>query len=295
MPKASSIIPDRNISILLKGTPGIGKTIAACSFAIFGDVYLAYFDKRQPVELIGFFKKIGREDLLDRIEFDSFNSSNPNEYLNKLIKLGREPGKYVATITDSVTSLTSAAVNWSLGFRDPGKGKKQKEDQFLIPDFDQYKTETSLVSQALDLCKLMPGYSIWVAHPLPKLDIAGSSSNMTITKSSTLVSYGQKVGSMIPASFTEVYHFGRQVNKRIVFTDAYGEDYAKTSFNLPQYFDITDRLFAEVWKPLMEEALRDKKEVPSVERVERTSQSDNMDSPQITFPSTKEGQTRWRV
>ena len=294
--RANLIVPDKNISILLKGTPGIGKTIAATSFCIFGDVYLAYFDKRTPVELVGFYKKIGRPELLERIEWDAFGSGNANEYLNRLIKLSREPGKYVAIITDSVTNLTSAAVNWSLSFRDPKKTKKS-DDQFLIPDFDQYKCETSLASQALDLCKLIPGYSIWVAHPLPKLEVSGSGSNMTVTRSSTLVSYGQKVGAMIPGSFTEVYHFGRQVEKRIVFTDMIGDDYAKTSFNLPQSFNITNRLFAEVWKGLMEIALEEKKEVLNEKEITQSSNQPLTSLSQLSqlTNQTKEGTTRWKV
>jgi len=258
-PKASSIIPDKNISILLKAPPGMGKTLAAASFALYGDVYIAYFDKRTPIELFTWFKRIGRSDLLEHIEYDVYNSSNANEYLNKLITFTRDC-RYTAVITDSVTSLTSACVNWSMGFRDNSHGGKKDKlsgGPAVIPDFDEYKVETSLVTQALDICKTLPVYNIWTAHPLPQMKVTGSGSSMNVTQSTSIVSYGNKVGAIIPGSFTEIYHLGRQMDKRIVWTDMVGDDYAKTAFNLPRNFDITDRLFAEVWKELVNKSLEE--------------------------------------
>lgn len=297
--RANQIIPDKNISMLLKAPFGYGKTCAACSFAIFGDVYLAYFDKRTPVELVGFFSKLGRKGLLDKIEVDSFSSGNAGQYLEKVMKLQKEPGRYTAIITDSVTNVTTSSMNWSLGFRPPENKKEAKERKLgelnLIPGFSDYKVETSLITQALDLMKMMPGYIIFTAHPLPKLEISGVGDSMVITKTSQIVSYGQKVGAMIPGSFNEIYQFGRQGGRRVVFTDLVGDDYAKTAFNLPQYFDITDRLFAEVWKEEMDKALSSGKEV-SNEVVERTADSDNILQPQVTTsPATKEGATKWKV
>lgn len=251
--KASDIQIDNNTSFLLKGPPGFGKTIAACSAAIFGPVYLAYFDKKAPIELLTFFKK-HRPDLLDNIEYDSYGSHNANEYLNKLIKFTTDC-RYVAVITDSVTSLTSAAVNWSLGFRDvkggPKRDKLNPNSMQVIPDFDEYKVEASLVTQALDICKTLPVINIWTAHPLPQMKVSGQGSSIqNVTMTQSLVSYGNKVGALIPGGFNEIYHFGRQMDKRIVWTDMVGDDYAKTSLALPKSFDITNKLFFEVWRDL---------------------------------------------
>jgi hypothetical protein len=257
MPKASSIQPDKNVSMLFKSPPGFGKTIAACSFAIYGPVYLAYFDKRTPIEVLTFFKK-HRPELLDLIEYESFSSSNANEYLNRMIQFTRDC-RYVAVITDSVTSLTSAAVNWSMGFRQPGGKKDGKtSNPSVVPDFDEYKVETSLVTQALDIAKTLPVFNIWTAHPLPQLRVTGSGSSMSVTSTSSLVSYGNKVGALVPGQFTEIYHFGRSMNSRIVWTDMVGDDYAKSSLGLPQQLDITDKLFAEVWR----DAVKQSMEVP---------------------------------
>jgi hypothetical protein len=145
-----------------------------------------------------------------------------------------------------------------MGFRDARGAKKDKIAQNtvqLIPDFDEYKVETSLVSQALDLCKALPCHTIWTAHPLPSLKMEGSGANMKVTKVNNIVTYGSKVGAMVPGSFTEIYHFGKSIDfntspateKRVVLTDSIGDDFAKTSLGLPKELDITNKLFYEVW------------------------------------------------
>lgn len=263
MPKASSIQPDKNISLLFKGDPGCGKTIAASTFCVLGDVWIAYFDKQTPVELYNFYHKIGRPELLERIEYDCYSSGNVNEYLNKLMTISRSPGKLVAGITDSVTNLTSAAVNWSLGFR-PGHSTTSNRD-ISLPDFDEYKTETSLVTQALDICKSLPWFNIWTAHPLTQTKIEAGAGNKvgSVSKVQTLVTYGSKVGSMIPGNFTEIYHFGRHLDERRIWTDAVGENYAKTAYNIPKHFDVTGKLFYEVWKGIINESFP--KEVKTID------------------------------
>lgn len=258
MPKASELEITRNTSFLLKSPPGFGKTIAACSAAVFGPVFLAYFDKKAPTEVLTFYKK-HRPELLENIEWESYGSSNAHEYLNKLIGFLKDC-RYSAIVTDSVTSLTSAAVNWSLSFRDVKGGAKMdklnKEAPQMIPDWDEYKVETSLVTQALDICKKLDVMNIWTAHPLPQLKLSGSGTNVTsVSTTQTLVSYGNKVGAMIPAAFSEQYHFGRQGGKRVVFTDAIGDDFAKTSLPLPKMLDIEDKLFFEVWRDAVNKGL----------------------------------------
>jgi hypothetical protein len=149
--RASDIVVDSNTSILLKGPFGHGKTLALASFAIDGPIYLAYFDKKKPIELITFFSRMGDigKRILNNIEYDIYSSVNANEYLNKLMLLAKDC-RYFAVGTDSVTNLTSAAVNWSLAFRD---NKKAKDKDRIMPDWDEYKVETSLVTQALDICR----------------------------------------------------------------------------------------------------------------------------------------------
>ena len=261
------MVVDSKISMLLKSPYGFGKTIAACSVAVEGPIFLAYFDKKQPVEVLSFYKRY-RPELLDNIEYEVYGAANANEYLMKLMKL-RDDCRYVAVITDSATQLTSAAVNWSMGFRDPKGGKKDKiskDSPQLIPDFDEYKVETSLVTQALDISRNLPCHIIWTCHPLPSLKVEGSGTSIKVSTVKNIVTYGNKVGAIIPGNFTEIYHFvmentwdgvtGKYSTRRKVSTVGIGDDFAKTALNLPAEFDITDKLFWEEWKKarLSEEA-----------------------------------------
>lgn len=254
--KASDLVIDSNSSFLFKAPWGFSKTCAAASFAVGGDIFMAYFDKKKPLELQHYFYKIvKRPELLKRIEFEVYGAHNAGEYLEKMMALAKDC-RYFAVITDSVTNLTSAAVNWSLAYRD---NKKNKDKALkVIPEFDEYKVETSIVTQALDLSRTFPCHVIWTAHPLAGIKVEGSGPSMRITKTNPIVSYGSKVGSIVPGQFSEIYHFakeeswdsnlGKSTTKYIVNTEAVGDDFAKSNIGLKNPFDITDKLFYNVWK-----------------------------------------------
>jgi hypothetical protein len=266
MAKASSITTPNNISFLFKSSPGFGKTLAAASFAVEGPVYLAYWDKSSPVELTTFFteKRFGSlaKKILDNIEFDIYGSDNANAYLNKLIDLSNDC-RYFAIINDSITFMTAGAVNWSMNFGKDPKLKKKIKD--VLPDWDEYKVETSIVSQCIDLCKKLPCHSIWTAHPLAGVSLSGSGNSMRVTRTNSIVSYGQKVASMVPGSFTEIYHFsqqsdysseGKNSKRFIVNTEAVGDEFAKSPLlgDYVKEFDITGQLFYTVWSKLIKES-----------------------------------------
>lgn len=253
--KASDLILETQSSLLLKGPYGHGKTLAAATFAADGPIWIAYWDKKKPVELHHFFHKIiKRPELLRNIEYDVYTSHNANEYLNKLFDLAHDC-RYFAVINDSVTSMTAGAVNWSLGFR---KDSKAKAKDKIMPDFDEYKIETSLVTQCLDICKSLPCHVIWTCHPVPSIKIEGSGSSIKVTKANPIVTYGSKVAGIVPGQFSEIYHFskestwdsvlGKQFIKYKVSTEAIGDDFAKSNLGLKGEFDITDKLFYDVWK-----------------------------------------------
>ena len=249
------MVVEGQTSILFKGPFGHAKTCAAATFALDGPVWLAYWDKKKPIELENFFYKIvKRPDLLERIDYDVYGAHNANEYLNKLIRLSKDC-PFTAIINDSVTQMTSGAVNWSLNFNDTRKGKDRIK---LIPDFDEYKVETSLVTQALDICRNLPCHVIWTCHPIPSIKIEGTGASMKVTKTNPIVTYGSKVAGIVPGNFSEIYHFskvnswdsssGKASTRYVVDTDAIGDDFAKSNIGLLGQMDITDRMFYEVWK-----------------------------------------------
>jgi hypothetical protein len=294
--KASELILETQSSLLLKGPFGHGKTLAAATFALDGPIWIAYWDKKKPVELYHFFHHIiKRPDLLNNIEYDVYTSHNANEYLNKLFQLARDC-RYFACINDSVTNMTSGAVNWSLGFRDT---KKLKDKDKIMPEFDEYKIETSLVTQALDICKALPCHIIWTCHPVPSIKIEGSGSSIKVTKTNPIVTYGSKVAGIVPGNFSEIYHFskestwdsviGKQLIKYKVSTEAIGDDFAKSNLGLKGEFDITDKLFYEVWKERVKQLREELKH-------EVDQHANKPINPFATSPSTdKPSTTNWRT
>lgn len=260
MPKASDMTEDDNLSFLIKGPNGMGKTLLAASAAVFGPIHISYFDKSKPIELKKYFLDIvKRPDLYANITYDVYGAYNANEYLNQIFNWQKNGCRYVAVITDSLTFLTASAVGWSMGFRDPKGGNKDdlnSKSVQLIPDWDEYKVETSFVIQALDVLTTLPTMVIWTAHPLPSNRIEGSGRNITVTKTVSLVTYGNKVAGMVPGRFTEIYHLGKEIDynttpsshKYHAYTDAIGDDFARTALKLPQKIDWTNKLFFEEWK-----------------------------------------------
>lgn len=242
------------LSFLLKAPPGFGKTIAAASFAKLGPVWLSYWDKKAPIELVQYFKRHCPE-VLHNIDYDLYGAHNANEYLNKLVQVQRDC-RYVACINDSVTMMTAAAVNWSLGFRDASKKDKNKDR--ILPVWDEYKVETSLVTQALDICTGLPCHVIWTAHPVPSVKVEGSGAGIKVTKVNPIVSYGSKVAGILPGRFSEIYQFskrsdwnaaeGKSSLSYYVSTEQIGDDYAKSNIGLNCEMDITDKLFYDVWR-----------------------------------------------
>jgi len=256
--RADNIQVEDNVSMLLKAAVGFSKTCAASTFCLEGDIYIFYLDKKKPIELDNFYRRIvKRPELLSRIEYDTYGAHNAGKVLEKMIQFSHDC-RYHAIIVDSVTNLTAAAVNWSLAFRgDTSKTKKKDSKDPIIPDWDEYKVETSLVSQCLDICRTLPTNVIWLAHPVPSVKIEGTGTSVKVSKVNPIVTYGSKVAGIVPGNFSEIYHFSKGVSydssgnmktSYLVSFDAIGDDYAKSNLGLTGEIDITDRMFYEVWK-----------------------------------------------
>lgn len=277
--KASQIDLGGYSSFLFKGPWGFSKTCAASTFCLEGPVYLAYFDKKQPLELQHFYHKIvKRPDLLDRIEIDIFSAPNAGKYLEKMMELSKSC-PYFAVITDSVTNLTASAVNWSLSHREERKDKAKLK---VLPDWDEYKVETSMVTQALDIGRSLNAHVIWTAHPLPGIKVEGEGRAIKVTKTNPIVSYGSKVAGIVPGQFSEIYQFSKRSSfdpgtgdsgtRFVVDPDAIGDEFAKSNIGLTQEFDITNRMFYEVWK---EEVRKFKEEMNNAIKQQNESNASN--------------------
>jgi hypothetical protein len=151
-------------------------------------------------------------------------------------------------VIDSFTSFSVTCVTFQLDVRTTDKDKKTSVSKggLVIPDFDEYKGETTLVTQALDVSKVLPCHVIWTVHPLPKLDTSGQGAGMKVTKTTSIAAYGAKTAAMAPGYFNEVWHLEARSAaggvQRITHTQTIGDQFAKSALPLAGYqFDVTNK------------------------------------------------------
>jgi hypothetical protein len=236
---------------LFKGDSGAGKSVAALSFP---NCYLFDFDRKMPGVALKHFR--GRTDIswdamktiydcADKIT--EFQSYCPHETL----------------IFDSVTHLSTMCLNAI------GEAKSEKVVDMLrkltakgksieLMGVDYYNGETNfLVRYFLDAIRglyVQPGnpkHIILIAHVLTT-ESAPDLKTKIITRSSSIVTAGKKVAAVIPSVFDDMYHFAlkhddQDLNstqmRRVALTSAHGEEFAKSSYNLPPMIDFTNGSF----------------------------------------------------
>jgi len=269
MPKTSDIILGGRLMVMLKGDNGAGKTVLAASFP--GPIKFFMFDGSKLDVVKMFFPN--RTD----IEYDIYgprktrfrDSNNQVVDIKSLIQFAEEFTAlqdycpWATVVIDSFTSFSVTCVTFQLDVRGSDKDKKTSMSKggLVIPDFDEYKGETTLVTQTLDVSKVLPCHVIWTAHPLPKLDTTGAGNSMRVNKTTSIAAYGAKTAAMAPSYFNEVWHLEIQGSgdnrQRIVHTQTIGDQFAKTALPLPSRFDITNRPgFKEVQKYLEEHNIK---------------------------------------
>lgn len=263
MPSLSDLKPGDPTTTLMKGPTGFGKTIAATSYP--APVYVFDFDSR-----INSIQSFYRGDRTKEIYFDTYGAFNLFAFLdalNELVEKGsiKVDGRviYPKTVVaaDSITALSIAAVDYQLeGVRKIAKTDKKvgKKTQggIIIPDWDEYKGETSIFTEVLGNIKALPGrhgiHAIATAHPIKSTSVGKDAAGKVSVsiKTSPIVSIGMKAGELVPTAFNEVYHFAflpsmnaGEHGKRLVYTEATGDESAKTTMLLPTVFNWTNELF----------------------------------------------------
>jgi hypothetical protein len=217
---------------LLIGKPGTGKTLAGASFSEAGPMEFMDFDGRmKPVRL--HYPKA-------QIHYTEFNTKNVEEFAYRYIPglLSRCDFKTVQLA--GITSLSNVLVTYQLRVRQGSNeiGKKNKGG-IVVPGWDEYSGEASIISQVLDALRALPCNVIVEAHPIQRVDMA------TSTKYTSIVSFGPKVESVIPAYFDEIWYFTteRSIDGQLLYivnTRPTAEfPLAKTSLPLPHRFTLT--------------------------------------------------------
>jgi hypothetical protein len=243
---------------LFSGDSGSGKSVAALSFPT---PYVLDFDKKMPA--------IAHKHFPDKnIEYDTFGEIN--DVINKLEEL-QNFCPYETLIADSATSLGDLSIK-TIG-KMKGETTKRlfspqalqgKNKQLEMLSIDYYNGEFRLFRDYfLDTLKslwLKPGnpkHVILIAHLLT-VESSPDLKTGAVTVSRSIMTAGKKVGVYIPSQFDNHWTFGiRQPDlgatdetpKRVCFTSAIGEDFCKSSYNVPPKIDFTNKsLYDELVK-----------------------------------------------
>ena len=241
--------------ILFKGENGAGKTVGAASFP---DPIILDFDKKGsavvkkhfpektiPYHQFGDVMQAG--DLLER--WDKEGCPFQTIVVDSLTSLSYDCIKTLDTLKGQtiLTTLRDSTQN----MRKSGKGYKMPE----LRGYDYYNIEDSFLKFYIDGLKTMhavegknPKNVIIIAHVMTSesTDIK----TKEVTKTRRILTAGQKIAAYVPAQFDEVFHFGVSVPNsldsesrvsHLVFTEAIGDDFAKTAYQLPYKIDFTNK------------------------------------------------------
>lgn len=238
---------DKNFRALLIGPTGRGKTIAAASWP--GKTLVIDFDKRHK-PIIDWYP-----DRLAEISVEVIDPSNYWSVFHPLVNdLVSGKFRFDNIIIDGITTLSNTTVVMQMMVKgqDPKSGKITKGG-VSVPSWDEFNGEAMLITQLLETLKSIDCNLFVTAHPVYKTQIEGTKS----VKSVSIISFGTKLGPMVPTYFDEVYYFDYEFDinagkpvKRFVYTAPVG-DYpdAKTALKgLPMKLEITNRNLYDVMK-----------------------------------------------
>ena len=232
------------LKLLLVSTNGFGKSIAAASFYKAGPIHFDEADIRmKPVK--AFFPDAD-------ISYDSWTSQNFNGFVEKIHNIidGKFVPKFKTWVFDSVTSFSITSITYQLKVKDKIKTTK---GGLPATSWDEINGETVLFHEIMEAAQtLYTKYNIniiFTAHPIAKTEIvAGEDAKRVMS----LVAYGNKIPSIIPGFFDEIYNIqvvktGLNQWQRRGYTVPMEGMPGKTALYqyLPEFIDITNKSFYE--------------------------------------------------
>jgi hypothetical protein len=241
---------------LFVGVTGVGKTVAAGSFP--GPMMVYDFDDR--VEPLRQFYP-NRDD----IEYKTVVSGkvrhrrdaiNFKDWCQEFEDL-QDRCDYETIIIDSFTSLSNCSIQYQMGINtDPKLSKGGIE----IPFMDEYKGETQVASQILEVMKNLECHVIFTAHPVNKLMLTKPGEMESMRSYRSITAHGTKTPSFVPNYFNEMHYFYTkdvsqmgQKPSRMVCTIQTGDILAKTALPLPPVFEVTDKPYYGVIQAFLKE------------------------------------------
>jgi hypothetical protein len=236
----------KGLLAIFKGDSGTGKSVAALSFP---NAYVFDFDRKMPDISLKHFP--GKE-----VHWDSFEDIF--EIDKQLIEF-MSYCPYETLIVDSITGLVNICVD------SVGKVKDESVTDILgrvtgknktieMMGIDYYSAEDRFCTYFVDRLKTLwarngnPRHVIIIAHVVT-VDSAPDLKTKIVTRTRSIVSKGRKFAAWLPTGFDNAYIFGQELPdlgdleqsvKRVVITEAFGEDSAKCSFKFPSKINFTN-------------------------------------------------------
>lgn len=233
---------------MFKGEPGLRKSTQALSFLPMGRQYWFSWDKKMGGILLP--AKIWGYNPRD-VVYDDYG--NWDDARRKLDKFQVQKDGFQTLIFDSITSCADMILRQQR----KGKGDKVKKLGTIETDgIEEFNAESSALNELISLTKDIQSYHkvniIMIAHVM-KAEYRNTVTNETYI-SRTIVTAGKRVAVKIPAYCSEVYHF--DVKKAFeegaggvhrCLTQHTGDDFARTSYNLPKEILFDDKPLYDGW------------------------------------------------
>lgn len=260
MPKLIDMPSGDVLLSLLKGENGTGKSIMAISYALSGPMYVFDFEDRMR-SVANYYRQIKRLDVIQNVEYDTYFSFT--KLRKKFQAIEQSPKGLKNVVMDSLTSFSDRALSNTKQFKGneqatSGQNVGRTVGEFRVNTMDDFNAESSAIQEFIIehalILKSMGINFIVTAHVIKVKEESDEGVGKT-TIARYLMTGGKKAGQKIPGYYDEIYHTNiepgmsaSQPPSYTIRTRHSGNDFAKTSLNLPLKIDFTNKVFYEELK-----------------------------------------------